>query len=48
MADFIFIDRDIFRTSNPAEIRETQVLETWLGGTKVWDRATRNRNPISR
>jgi predicted amidohydrolase YtcJ len=39
MADFIFIDRDIFRTSNPAEIRQTQVLETWLGGNKVWERA---------
>jgi predicted amidohydrolase YtcJ len=39
MADFVFIDRDIFRTSNPNEIRETQVLETWLGGVKVWERA---------
>lgn len=38
MADFLFIDRDIFRTSNPNEIRETQVLETWLGGAKVWER----------
>jgi hypothetical protein len=36
MADFIFIDRDIFRTSDPREIRETRVIETWLGGTQVW------------
>jgi predicted amidohydrolase YtcJ len=41
LADFIFIDRDIFRTSNPAEIRETQVLETYLGGQEVWSRARR-------
>ena len=40
LADFLFIDRDIFRTSNPNEIRDTQVLETWLGGTKVWDRGS--------
>ena len=37
LADFIFIDRDIFR-STPEEIRETQVLETWVGGRKVWER----------
>lgn len=37
LADFIFLDRDIFR-STPEEIRETQVLETWLGGRKVWER----------
>jgi hypothetical protein len=39
MADFIFVDTDIFRTSNPAEIRETRVLETWLSGRQVWTRA---------
>ncbi|MEA3041058.1 MAG: hypothetical protein QOC65_547 [Sphingomonadales bacterium] len=39
MADFIFIDTDIFRTSNPAEIRETRVLETWLGGRQAWTRS---------
>ena len=39
MADFVFIDTDIFRTSNPAEIRETRVLETWLGGQQVWTRS---------
>jgi predicted amidohydrolase YtcJ len=36
-ADFIFIDRDIF-AATPAEIRQTRVLETWLGGRKVWER----------
>ncbi len=41
MADFIFIDRDIFRTSNPNEIRETQVLETYVGGQQVWSRERR-------
>ena len=39
-ADFIFIDRDIFRTSNPSEIRDTQVLETWVGGAKMWERGS--------
>jgi hypothetical protein len=38
MADFIFIDTDIFRTSNPAELRETRVLETWVAGQQVWAR----------
>jgi predicted amidohydrolase YtcJ len=36
-ADFIFLDRDIF-TSTPAEIRETRVLETWVGGKQAWKR----------
>ena len=38
MADFIFIDRDIFRTSDPSAIRATQVLETWIGGRRAWSR----------
>ena len=37
LADFIFIDRDIFR-STPEQIRDTKVLETWVGGRKVWER----------
>jgi predicted amidohydrolase YtcJ len=37
MADFIFIDRDIFEAT-PQQIRETKVLETWLSGNKVWER----------
>jgi len=36
-ADFLFLDRDIF-DSTPAEIRETRVLETWIGGQKAWER----------
>ncbi|PWG02447.1 amidohydrolase [Sphingosinicella humi] len=37
LADFIFLDRDIFR-STPEQIRDTQVLETWIGGRKMWER----------
>ena len=37
LADFIFIDRDIFQAT-PEQIRDTQVLETWLAGRKVWER----------
>ena len=37
-ADFILIDRDIFRTEDQNEIRETRVLETYVGGQKVWER----------
>lgn len=35
-ADFIVIDRDPM-VSSPADIRETRVLETWIGGRKVYD-----------
>lgn len=38
MADFIFIDRDIFTAPDQRAIRGTQVLETYLGGQKVWER----------
>lgn len=37
-ADFILIDRDISLT-RPAEIRETQVLESWIGGKRVYMKA---------
>ena len=37
-ADFIFLDRDIFAERDQREIRETQVLETYVGGRKVWER----------
>jgi predicted amidohydrolase YtcJ len=37
LADFIFIVRDIFAVP-PREVQETQVLETWLAGRKVWQR----------
>jgi predicted amidohydrolase YtcJ len=39
LADFLFIDRDIFVDgATPRQIRETRVLETWVGGRKVWQR----------
>jgi predicted amidohydrolase YtcJ len=38
LADFILIDRDIFAGATPQQIRETQVLETYLAGRKVWER----------
>jgi predicted amidohydrolase YtcJ len=38
-ADFIFVDRDIFADgTTPRQIAETKVLETYLGGVKVWER----------
>ncbi|MDQ3074705.1 MAG: amidohydrolase family protein [Pseudomonadota bacterium] len=36
-ADFILVDRDI-STVDPQALARTQVLETWVGGTKVWQR----------
>lgn len=38
-ADFVFIDRDPFLAS-PAELRDTRVIEVWVGGRKVWDSAS--------
>ncbi|MEC8838012.1 MAG: amidohydrolase [Pseudomonadota bacterium] len=35
-ADFVLIDRDPMLAS-PAEVRETRVLETWVGGRKVYE-----------
>jgi predicted amidohydrolase YtcJ len=34
-ADFLLVDRDPLLAS-PSELRETRVLETWVGGRKVW------------
>jgi len=34
-ADFILIDRDIFKAP-PAEVWQTQVLETWVAGKRVY------------
>ena len=34
-ADFLLIDRDI-SAARPADIRDTQVLETWIGGKRVY------------
>ena len=36
-ADFILVDRDISQVP-PGELARTQVLETWIGGKKVWAR----------
>ncbi len=36
-ADFLFVDRDPF-AATPAEIRSIKVLETWIGGRKVYTR----------
>ncbi|MCB2089026.1 MAG: amidohydrolase family protein [Sphingomonadaceae bacterium] len=36
-ADFLFIDRDPLLAS-PADLRDTQVLETWIAGRRVWKR----------
>jgi predicted amidohydrolase YtcJ len=37
-ADFVIVDRDPTKVSNQ-ELARTQVLETWIGGKKVWERA---------
>ncbi|HEX5257914.1 MAG TPA: amidohydrolase [Sphingomicrobium sp.] len=37
-ADFVILDRDISKASVP-ELYRTQVLETWVAGKKVWERA---------
>jgi len=37
-ADFVIVDRDISRASLP-DLYRAQVLETWVGGKKVWTRA---------
>ena len=36
-ADFLIVDRDPTAAS-PAELRTTQVQETWVGGEKMWSR----------
>jgi predicted amidohydrolase YtcJ len=38
-ADFLFIDRDPL-VSSPEDIRRTKVLETWIGGQKMYDSAS--------
>lgn len=35
-ADFILVDTDPL-TADPAAIRKTRVLQTWVGGGKTWD-----------
>jgi hypothetical protein len=41
-ADFVVVDRDIF-DATAEEIRQTQVLETWVGGARVWMRRSNAR-----
>jgi predicted amidohydrolase YtcJ len=36
-ADFVIVDRDVTKV-NPQELARTEVLETWVGGKKVWSR----------
>jgi predicted amidohydrolase YtcJ len=37
-ADFIIVDRDPTKV-DPQSLARTQVLESWVGGKKVWERA---------
>ena len=37
-ADFIIVDRDPTKV-DALSLGNTQVLETWVGGKKVWERA---------
>ncbi len=36
-ADFLLLDRDPMSAS-PADLRQTKVLETWIGGARAWER----------
>lgn len=36
-ADFLIVDRDPM-LAGASELRQTRVLETWIGGTKAWER----------
>ncbi|KTT72339.1 metal-dependent hydrolase [Sphingomonas endophytica] len=36
-ADFLLLDRDPL-AATPADLRQTKVLETWIGGTRAWAR----------
>ncbi len=42
-ADFLLVDRDPIMAS-PAEIREIKVLQTWVGGDRVYDSANDPRD----
>jgi predicted amidohydrolase YtcJ len=44
-ADFIFVDRDP-ATATPMELGRTQVLETWVGGRRVWTRPNASAAPV--
>ena len=36
LADFILLDRDLFNLTSEEEILDTHVLETYVGGKKVY------------
>jgi hypothetical protein len=36
LADFVLVDTDPLTTQDPQAVRRTQVLETWISGTRVW------------
>jgi hypothetical protein len=40
-ADFILVDRDIMTERDQRRVRDTRVLETWVGGRQVWARQGR-------
>ncbi len=42
-ADFLLVDRDPM-LSSPAELRETRVLESWVGGKPMWRRDEKSSN----
>lgn len=46
-ADFVILDRDIFDVP-PEQVRETQVIETWVGGERTWTREAQRRRQQSR
>jgi len=43
-ADFVILDRDISKATVP-ELYRTQVLETWVGGKRLWTRAPSSSPP---
>jgi predicted amidohydrolase YtcJ len=45
-ADFILVDRDPTK-ADPISLGNTQVLETWVAGKKVWARSP-NPSPTER
>lgn len=45
-ADFVFVDTDPLLAS-PAQLRQTQVLETWIAGRKVYEKAETPAKPQS-
>lgn len=44
LADFVLLDRDVL-AAGPDEVRATQVLETWIGGKRIWVRGTEKVPP---